>query len=410
MSRPVIAVALPVDERAAVHAALAEAGFEPVAVANAAELEGLLSRHRDVAVAVLDGVSDIEACLEMYALLHENGRHVAALTIVSPKTMERLAEAPASSVDDEYVTRPYSPEAMRWQIEAMCIRSQTVDDGSGPVLQNQGVEVGAWEHRGQVIVVFNPKGGVGKTTIATNLAAALQLRRGQKVLLIDADTVTGHVTTSLGVEQVRTASDSWIDEADGGPREALTDIASTHSSGMRVVALTTDPMHTEILDPKRVSDALNLARRGCDFVIIDVHPSYSPLNQAIFELAARILVPVTPDVPAIRAAVQLYEVATDLGIEKKLAMIVNRANSGVSVADMERTVGMPALALIRSGGLHFVRAANEGRTIIELFPKEKLSEDFVALADRIMGTPEAVKEDPLSKLNVFGRQRLSART
>ena len=44
-------------------------------------------------------------------------------------------------------------------------------------------------------------------------------------------------------------------------------------------------------------------------------------------------------------------------------MVVNRANSGVAVADMERTVGMPALALIRSGGLLFVRAANEGRTV-----------------------------------------------
>ena len=68
-------------------------------------------------------------------------------------------------------------------------------------------------------------------------------------------------------------------------------------------------------------------------------------------------------------------------------MVVNRANSGVTVADMERTVGMPALALIRSGGLLFVRAANEGRTVIEMFPKEKITADFDALADRVLGTP-----------------------
>ena len=79
--------------------------------------------------------------------------------------------------------------------------------------------------------------------------------------------------------------------------------------------------------------------------------------------------PVTPDVPAIRAAVQLRDVARGLGCRERLAMVVNRANSGVSVADMERTVGMPALALIRSGGLLFVRAANEGRTVIEMFPQ-----------------------------------------
>jgi Flp pilus assembly CpaE family ATPase len=66
----------------------------------------------------------------------------------------------------------------------------------------------------------------------------------------------------------------------------------------------------------------------------------------------------------------------------------------VTVADMERTVGMPALALIRSGGLLFVRAANEGRTVIDMFPKEKITADFDLLADRVLGvraTAPAVK-------------------
>ncbi len=410
MTRPVIALSLPAEERAAVHAELSAAGFEPVAVSSVEELEGLLSRHRDIAVAILDGVEDLDTCLSLYAMLHENGRHIPALTIVTPKAMDRIVLSPGASFDDEYATRPYSPEAIRWQVEAMCIRSQTVDDGSGPVLQGDQIGIGAWERRGEIVAIFNPKGGVGKTTIATNLAAALQVLKGQQVLLVDADTVTGHVTTSLGVEQVRTAVDSWIDEADGGPREALTDLAATHSSGMRIAALTSNPMQTELLEPKRVTDALAQARRGCDFVIVDLHPSYSPLNQAIFVAAARILVPVTPDVPAIRAAVQLRDVAAELGVRDKLALVINRANSGVSVADMERTVGMPAMALIRSGGLHFVRAANEGKTIIELFPKEKVSEDFLALAERLLGTPVAAREESRSRLSLFGRQRQAART
>jgi Flp pilus assembly CpaE family ATPase len=62
----------------------------------------------------------------------------------------------------------------------------------------------------------------------------------------------------------------------------------------------------------------------------------------------------------------------------------------VTVEDMERTVGMPALALIRSGGMLFVRAANEGRTVIEMFPREKISSDFDILADRVLGTPKEV--------------------
>jgi Flp pilus assembly CpaE family ATPase len=119
-------------------------------------------------------------------------------------------------------------------------------------------------------------------------------------------------------------------------------------------------------------------------------------------------VPVTPDVPAIRAAVQLADLATELGLRERLALVINRANSGVSVADMERTVGMPSLALLRSGGLLFVRAANEGRTVIEMFPREKISEDFDALADRIMGTPVSA---PAAKpaFGLFNRQKVAVR-
>jgi pilus assembly protein CpaE len=409
VARPAVVIALPPDEATPVATELREAGFPSVTVTQPDQLEALLASRRDIAVAILDGETDFDRSLEYYGLLREGGRNIPALMVVSPRALEQLVSHPtASSVEDEYFTRPYSAESLRWRVEAMCIRSQTVDDGSGPVLQGGDPNGAGWANRAMVIAVFNPKGGVGKTTVATNLAAALQVRKGQNVLLVDADTVTGHVTTSLGIDEVRTVADSWRDELEGGPVETLPDIASAHPSGLRVVSLTSSPLNTEILDPTRVADAISAARRGFDFVVVDLHPSYSPLNQAIFEKADRILVPVTPDVPAIRAAVQLAEFATELGVRDRLALVINRANSGVSVADQERTVGMPALALIRSGGMLFVRAANEGRTVIEMFPKEKITEDFDALADRLLGTPATV---PASKaaFSLFGRQKAAVR-
>jgi cellulose biosynthesis protein BcsQ len=408
MTRPAVAVAHPRDEAPPVAAQLREANLEPVIVNEPDELQALVYARRDVAVAILDGETDLDRSLEYYAILRDGGRSIPALMVVSPHAFDRLANGTGGSIDDEYFTRPYSPESLRWRVEAMCIRGQTVDDGSGPVLQSDTPDTGEWVRRATMIAVFNPKGGVGKTTIATNLAAALQVRKALAVLLVDADTVTGHVTTSLGIEQVRTVFDSWRDEADGGPSERLSEIASGHVSGMKVVPLTASPLQTEILEPTRVSAALQVARRGFDFVVVDLHPSYSPLNQAIFDIADRILVPVTPDVPALRAAVQFRDVADEFGIREKLAMVVNRANSGVSVADIERTVGMPSLALVRSGGLLFVRAANEGRTIVERFPRERVSEDFIALADRVAGGTSTVTVAPAptrSGFRLFGRAK-----
>lgn len=263
-----------------------------------------------------------------------------------------------------------------------------------------------------MLVVFNPKGGVGKTTIATNLAAAIQGRGDQQVLLVDADTVTGHILTSLGLETGQTLADAWRDELEGEPAVPVPALAAEHPTGMRVLALTNSPLHTDVLDPGRVAGALEAARRAFDVIVVDLHPSYSALNRALFDVADRILVPVTPDVPALRAAIQLRDVAVDLGIRDRLAMIVNRANSGVGVADMERAIGMPALALIRSGGLLFVHATNEGRTVIERYPKEKVTEDFEGLATKLIGPDAAAMATAgaaRSGFRLFGRAKEPAR-
>jgi MinD-like ATPase involved in chromosome partitioning or flagellar assembly len=391
--RSAVAIALPSAELAAVSAQLSEAGYEPIAVETSDDLEALLNQRNDIGVAILDGENDFDRTLEMYALLHEEDRNIPALMVVAARAMDRMSLASRARVNDEYFTRPYSAESLRWRVEAMLIRAEVpVEDPSSAIIETQSaaptVGEGVDMERGQIVIVFNPKGGVGKTTIAVNVAAMLSIRKGQRVLLVDCDTVTGHVASSLGMENIRTVADAWTEDLASGAEEPFSEVAAPHLNGVSVLVMAESPLHTEILEPKRVAEAITEACRVYDYVIVDMHPDYGPLNQVIFERADKIVVPVTPDVPAIRAAVQFREVAVELDIRDRLAMVVNRANSGVSVSDMERTVGMPALAEVRSAGMLFVRAANEGRSAVERFPKEKVIEDVEVLCDRLMAAKE----------------------
>ena len=403
MARPAVICALPREEAGPVAQELTAAGFDLIRVNHAEELESLLKMRHDVGLAIIDGESDFDASLELYALLHENGRNIPALMVVSPRAFERLGSRAAASSADEFFTRPYSAESLRWRVEAMLIRAQTYDDGSGDILQTPD-GVAEWGKRAIVMAMFNPKGGVGKTTIATNVAASLQLNHKQRVLLIDADTVSGHITTSLGLDRVQSVADAW-DEQEATDAPTLPELASAHSNGIKVVVLTTNPLQSHKILPGRFAEGLAACRLGFDVVLLDLHPDYGQLNQAIFERCDRIIVPVTPDLPAIKAAIQFVELSRDLGVRDRLAMVVNRANSGVGVADMEKATGLKAFGEIRSGGLLFVRAANEGTTVVEKFPKERVAADFDALAARLLmpQLPAAAGDKGLMRL--FGRQR-----
>jgi pilus assembly protein CpaE len=178
------------------------------------------------------------------------------------------------------------------------------------------------------------------------------------------------------------------------------------------VSLATDPLRHPTLKGERVGDAIAEARHLVDAIVVDLHPSYSDVNLAVFALADRILVPVTPDLPAMRAAIQLKEVAAEVGVRDRLSLVINRANSGVTVKDMEETIGLQAMAHIRSAGLHFVWSGNAGKTLIDKFPRHPVAQDFEHLADRLIavhsGAPMPARKETGSLLrNLFGRKAIT---
>jgi pilus assembly protein CpaE len=412
-ARPAVVVALPDPERSDVVDGLKEAGFDTIPLPNGASLAEAFGPGVNALIAVVDVAGDPAGAVSRVRTARR-GRPAGALTVVYSATDAELDGLAGDLESDEIILRPWSVEALRWRVEAMAIRAVAPTSESGdPVLSGGHIEVDWAAPGAPVFAVFNPKGGVGKTTIATNLAAVLQLRKHMRVLLLDADTVTGHVGLSLGLAAGRSAAESWLDEDAGYGHETLMQLATKHSSGIAVVALATNPLSHPNLVPTRVADAIMEARQDVDAVVVDLHPSYSEVNLAIFAIADRILVPITPDLPAMRAAIQLKEVAVEIGVRDRLAMIINRANSGVTVSDMEQTVGLAATAHIRSAGLHFVWSANAGKSLIDKFPKHPVAQDFEHLADRLMslhqGTPAPERSRDGGSLlrTLFGRKAIS---
>ena len=106
---PAIALLLPPYEREAIAEELRQGGFDPIIVHDPDELEGILATRRDVTMAVLDIVGDLDDGIMCWALLHERDRNIPSLLVVDNQTLDRLDFDAPGHENDEYITRPYSP-------------------------------------------------------------------------------------------------------------------------------------------------------------------------------------------------------------------------------------------------------------------------------------------------------------
>ena len=237
MPRSAVAIALPPAELAAVSAQLAEAGYDAIAVNTAEELEALLDLRRDIGVAILDGENDFDRTIEMYSLLHDEDRNIPALMVVAARALDRMGLAGRARVSDEYFTRPYSAESLRWRVEAMLIRAEVpTDDSTGGVIAHRERTCDgdrATPAAARSSSCSTPRVASARRRSPSTSAAMLQLRKGQRVLLVDCDTVTGHVASSLGMENVRTVADAWTEDLTTGVAESFAEIASVASQRRR---------------------------------------------------------------------------------------------------------------------------------------------------------------------------------
>lgn len=166
-----------------------------------------------------------------------------------------------------------------------------------------------------IIRVSSLKGGVGKTTIATNLAVMLQMR-GHRTLLVDCDTTNPSVGFFLGMETSNIGIISWLKS-----QAQLDEVVAVHSaSGLRVINGQID-MDPYLPDPRMITRMLNeLGKSNYEFIIIDTRPGYDGITS--WRSISEALIVTLPEVPSYSGTIRSAKDFDKTGIKHKL--VVNR--------------------------------------------------------------------------------------
>jgi pilus assembly protein CpaE len=188
---------------------------------------------------------------------------------------------------------------------------------------------------GKVMTVFSPKGGTGKTTVATNLAAALAKREGRRTLLLDLDLQFGDAAIVLGLEPEKTIYDlvTAPGELDS---EKLAGYVTKHPSGVDVLAAPLRPEDAELVTEGKVTSLLEVARGSYEAIVVDTSPFFHGPMLATLDRTDELLVLCGLDVPTlknVRLAMQTLELLSFP--TSRMRYIMNRANTNVGLKTRE---------------------------------------------------------------------------
>jgi pilus assembly protein CpaE len=329
-------------------------------------------------LAVIDCDLPAEEAAEMYKALHSE-TPVPTLLIFGEEIPDFATQAAGGR--DEYAVKPIPADALVYRLQALMIRGGNHLPAENGGWMESATAEGTTIGEAHVISVFAPKGGVGKTTVAVNLAVALRQQTLGSVLLFDADVGVGNVTSvlaapyRLGLADLADSSpDEWTDAAF---EQATTE---HRESGLRVLTWGTDPGESERVSVDLLLAAMRWARTHHSYVVVDNHPGYDDRTMAMLSVANEIFLVVTPEVGPLRNSAQFLDLAREVGLGDTVRVIVNRANHGVRVPDIEQALKLPVSATIVSNGPKAVIASNEGAPIITRFPKEKITTDLHSVA------------------------------
>jgi len=264
--------------------------------------------------------------------------------------------------------------------------------------------------KGQVALIFGTKGGVGRTTVAVNLATALQTEMEQNVALFDLDLQFGDVAIMLDLPPKQTITHlvrGLRSTSDNFEREQIDKVLMHHSTGLRVLPGPNHPEEAELVSADHVKKLLKLLKKEFDYIIIDCPALFQETALAALDMADHIILLAATDVPTLKNAKLSLDVILTLGCPKeKVHLVINRASSsvGFETEAAEKHLGIPIFARIQSDGRTAVAAVNKGIPFVLSDPKAVISRSIHELGRAIiqldMGhhtTAEITENAPVKK-------------
>jgi len=240
---------------------------------------------------------------------------------------------------------------------------------------------------GKVITVFSPKGGVGKSVLATNLGAAIAKDLGRSVVLVDLDLQFGDVAVMLQLPPTRTIFDAAqaFDRLDA---DMLEGFLVPHDCGMRTLLAPVQPEEAESVTTGRITQILTILRTLADFVVIDTPASLSEVVLTALEQSDVILAVATMDVPSVKNTKVSLQKLHQLGFDSgTIRLVLNRADSKVWLDphEIERAIADRIVARIPSDRL-VPRSVNKGVPVVLDSPRSNVARSIVTLAREVTGS------------------------
>jgi pilus assembly protein CpaE len=311
----------------------------------------------------------------------------------------------------EFLVKPFSGDEFATSIkrvhERELVRRAQIQAVAGTPVPTPSAQAAENEADHQVIAVFSPKGGAGRTTLAVNIALALRRETNQRVALVDANLQFGDVGVLLNLNP---KNKSVLDAVEGGEpdRDIIESVMVDHSTGIRVLLAPPSPEGADLVTAAYLRKIVDMLRQNHDWVVVDLPSGLNDHTLGVLDAADQILVVAALEITTIKNVRLFLEVADQLDYERsKIRLVINRsdASQGIRIGDVEASIRRSIDGTIVSDGRLAVLAVNRGVPFVVSHPESPLARDVIKLARTLAGEGAVTRStDKTAKRGLFARR------